>query len=264
MLRLNGKRAVFVEELEPHRKLAEGSIKEWTGNVSATLSVRPLYKESFDMRWRAKIVIGVNHGKICRFDPYDEPLVKRMLVIPHVSCFTTDSSQWDVVRNVYPMNTMLPRIACDEFRLVHMLWCLEGYRKFRQLGLGDETLHASILDFKKAFVHKNSPVYVFLGEILEVSPRPIDLLIMDNIWVLYQQDKRAIKWLTKEQFTVSFKVLVDTIKPGAFQETTVRGRRTLGAVGLRVKDHVLHSKQGSFMLDQRHEDGSSRVQPYLF
>jgi len=44
MCKLEGKRAVMVEELEPNKKMAEGFIKEMTNGTNAMVPVRELYR----------------------------------------------------------------------------------------------------------------------------------------------------------------------------------------------------------------------------
>ena len=101
MAKLASKRAVLVEELEPNKKLAEGTIKEMTNGTNALLPVRELHKGAKMMEMCAKIMVGCNHGKFPRFDPYDEALTGRFLPVPHISHFTSDVSKLDAVHHVY-------------------------------------------------------------------------------------------------------------------------------------------------------------------
>lgn len=64
--KLASKRCVLLEELEPNKKLAEGTVKEWTNGTNAILPVRDLYKGSKTIEMCAKIMVGCNHGKFPR------------------------------------------------------------------------------------------------------------------------------------------------------------------------------------------------------
>lgn len=262
----DGKRAIFVEELEPNKKLAEGSIKEWTSGTVREYPVRDLYKQPRPMRWRAKVFVGVNHGKISRFDPYDSALINRFLVIPHVSRFTSNPAEWDSLRNVYPMDMRIGEIAGTYWKMAHLNWCIDGFRRFREVGLGDETfLDRGILDFKMGFVHKNSPVYLYLGEVLEISPVAQDITYMDDVWKFYRDDRRSIKHLSKEQFAKSFEVLVNTLRPGSFRKLLKGVHLVEVAAGIRVKDGCGSFRRSTgYAVGGPPPDGGDRGEPYMF
>lgn len=220
MAKLRGKRAATVEELEPHKKLAEGLVKEITNGTNPVFPVRDLYKSTTMMEVCAKMMIGCNHGKFPRFDPYDEALTNRFLPVPHISHFTTESSKWDPVHHVYPADADVAEKMNDpEHRMAHMLWCLEGYDNYKRLrGFSPDTLPSCILDFKRVLIFKNTPVYAYLGEVLEETDRiDRDFLTMQTVWELYKKDRRSNKYLTMEQFASSFRVYVNSKIPNSFQ-----------------------------------------------
>ena len=236
MATLDGKRSVFVEELDPKHQLSEGNIKRWTGGGNPLLPARELHSKPYVMKWRAKIFVAVNRGKMARFDPYDDALYKRLLVIPHESYFTTDERALNPLRHIYRLNPQMPKIAIDNFKMAHMKFCLEGYARFRAVGLGDETMPGCILDFKKMFVYRDSPVYQYLNEWLEPSSRSEDVVQLDRMWEMYRRDKRSLRWLTKDQFTISFRVFAETVRPGSYEETTHWWTTVATIRGMRVKN----------------------------
>ena len=239
MCKLEGKRAVMVEELEPNKKMAEGFIKEMTNGTNAMVPVRELYRGSRIMEVCCKIMVGFNHGKSPRFDPYDEALTKRFLPVPHISHFTSDRRLWDPMKHVYPMEADIGEKINAECRLAHMLWCLEGYKAFKEKGLELDSMPKSIADFKKVLVFKNTPVYAYLGEVLEETDnREKDVVEMTSVWELYKKDKRSIRWLTLDQFEASFKVFVNGRVNNAYQRvmTSSGGQsRTAVARGFKIK-----------------------------
>ena len=238
MAKLRAKRAVIVEELEPQKKLAEGMVKEMTNGTNPIFMVRDLYKSASPMEICTKIMIGCNHGKFPRFDPYDEALTNRFLPVPHISHFTTDSSKWDAVRHIYPANADVAEKMNDpEHRMAHMLWCLEGYDNYKRLGgFGTDTLPNRILDFKRVFIFKNTPVYAYLGEVLEETDHPDrDLLSMGVVWDMYKKDRRSNKYLTMEQFEASFRVYVNSVVPNAFQYQRIGNVNAPHARGFKIR-----------------------------
>lgn len=239
MARLRGKRVAMPEELEPHKKLAEGLIKELTNGTNQQINVRDLYKSTSIMENCAKIVIGCNHGKFPRFDPYDEALTKRFLPVPHISHFTADSNSWDPVRHVYPEDaTVIEKLDNDDCRMAHMLWCLEGYDRFRTVSFSNDSLPTVIKEFKNTVLFKNTPVYCYLGEVLEETGNLSSNVTVDAVWDIYKKDRRSNRYLTLEQFTASFKVYVNSKVPNSFQTArTTRGSNqgTAFARGMKIK-----------------------------
>ena len=241
MAKLRAKRAVIVEELEPQKKLAEGLVKEMTNGTNPIFMVRDLYKSASPMEICTKVMIGCNHGKFPRFDPYDEALTNRFLPVPHISHFTTDSSKWDPVRHIYPANADVAEKMNDpEHRMAHMLWCLEGYDNYKRLqGFGTDTLPNRILDFKRVFIFKNTPVYAYLGEVLEETDHPErDMLGMGTVWDMYKKDRRSNKYLTMEQFEASFRVFVNSAVPNSFQYQRMGNASVPFARGFKIRPDV--------------------------
>lgn len=248
LCKLEGKRAVLVEEPEPNKKLAEGMIKELTNGTNAVLPVRDLYKTGRSMEVCCKIMVAFNNGKSPRFDPYDEALTKRFLPVPHVAHFTSDRRKWDPIRNVHPMDTGIGEKLNQECKLAHLLWCLEGYDNFKASGLELDSMPAVIGDFKRVLVFKNTPVYAYLGEVLEeTGDLQRDVLDMAVAWDMYKKDKRSIRWLTLEQFEASFKVFVNGRVPNAFQHVkTSSGAqgKTVVARGFKIKPPPVFGTNG--------------------
>lgn len=247
MAKLRGKRAATVEELEPHKKLAEGLIKEITNGTNPVFPVRDLYKSTSMMEVCAKMMIGCNHGKFPRFDPYDEALTNRFLPVPHISHFTTDSSKWDPVHHVYPADADVAEKMNDpEHRMAHMLWCLEGYDNYIRLrGFGNNSLPNCILDFKRVLIFKNTPVYAYLGEVLEETDRlDRDFLTMAQVWELYKRDRRSNKYLTMEQFASSFRVYVNSKIPNSFQYQKTGNSSVPFARGFKIRPDAEHMGAG--------------------
>lgn len=209
MAKLRGKRVAVPEELEPHKKLAEGIVKELTNGTNQIIPVRDLWQKGSIMETCVKLMVGCNRGKFPRFDPYDEALTNRLLTIPHMSHFTSNPQQWNAVRHIYPVvSNIEEKLTTEDGKMAHMLWCLEGYDNFVRLGgFGTETLPTSVLEFKRAWIFKNTPVYSWLGEVLEeTADTRRDVLAMAVVWDLYKKDRRSYKFLTMEQFESSFKV----------------------------------------------------------
>ena len=247
MAKLRGKRAAIVEELEPHKKLAEGLVKEITNGNNPIFPVRDLYKSTSLMEVCAKVMIGCNHGKFPRFDPYDEALTNRFMPVPHISHFTTESHKWDPVRHVYPASSEVAEKMNDpDVRMAHMLWCLEGYDNYKRLGgFSPNTLPNSILDFKRVLIFKNTPVYAYLGEVLEETERlDRDMLTMKAVWELYKKDRRSNKYLTMEQFTASFRVYVNSRIPNSFQYQGTGQNRVPYARGFQIRADASDSTYG--------------------
>lgn len=128
-------------------------------------------------------------------------------------------------------------------KLAHLLWCLEGYKNFKTRGLGLDTMPASITEFKKVMLFKNTPVYAYLGEVLEdTGDKDKDVLDMSVVWDMYKKDKRSNRWLTMEQFEASFKVYVNSKVSNAFQYArTCAGRpASVVARGFVIKQQPLY------------------------
>jgi len=226
MAKLESRRAVLIEELEPSKKLAEGRVKEMTNGTNAMIPVRDMYKTSHLMELTAKIMVGCNHGKFPRFDAYDEALTNRFLPVPHISHFTTDRTKIDPVHHVYLQEEDIGLRVKTMCRMAHMMWCLEGYANFKRMGLGLDTMHPSIAEFKKVLLFKNTPVYAYLGEVMEdTGDIAKDSVEMAAVWDLYKKDKRSNRFLTMEQFESSFKVFVNSRVPNAFQYKRSTGGR---------------------------------------
>jgi len=224
MAALGSKRCVMVEEVEPTKKLAEGNVKEWTSGENALIPVRALYRQPRMMEWCGKILIGCNHGKFPRFDAYDEALTNRFLTVPHISHFTSDRALVDPVHLIFPLDVDIVRRLKTDCRLAHLLWCLEGYDRFRAMGLDACTLPVSVRTFKSILLFKNTPVYSFLGDVLEESREPAGTPLdkrrtqtVEPVWDVYKRDKRSNKYLTREQFVASFKVYVNSKIKNSFQ-----------------------------------------------
>lgn len=241
MVKLASKRAVIVEELEPSKKLAEGTVKEMTNGTNALINVRDLYKSGGMIELCAKIMVGCNHGKFPRYDPYDEALTNRFLPVPHISHFTSDDSKLDSIKHVYKMDADIGDRVIKRCVTAHMLWCLEGYKRFKQFGLGLDTMPPSITEFKRIMLFKNTPVYVYLGEVLEdTGDKKKDILDMALVWDMYKKDKRSNRYLTMEQFEMSFKVYVNSQVSNSFQyvKTTTGKNSSVIARGFKIKPQI--------------------------
>lgn len=241
LMKLAGKRALICEELEPSKKLAEGTVKELTNGINPIITARNLYKSSQTIELCAKIMVGCNHGKFPRFDPYDTALTNRFLPVPHISHFTTDASKVDAIRHIYPVDLDM-NDKLRECNMAHFEWCLEGYTRFKTFGLGLDSMPQSITEFKRIFVFKNTPVFTYLGEVMEdTGDMRKDILDMNVVWDMYKKDKRSNKYLTLEQFESTFKVFANTHVQNSFQYIRTANGRTSGAVarGYKVKAQML-------------------------
>ena len=119
-----------------------------------------------------------------------------------------------------------------------MRWCLEGYKAFKRLGLEMETMPRSISDFRKVLVYKNTPVYAYLGDIMEdTTDLTKDVVEMAAAWDLYKKDRRSNKYLTIEQFESSFRVFANSKVPNSFQYVRTLGGKNGSATarGFRLK-----------------------------
>lgn len=241
LMKLAGKRVLVCEELEPSKKLAEGTVKELTNGINPVITARNLYKSSQTIELCAKIMVGCNHGKFPRFDPYDTALTNRFLPVPHISHFTTDASKLDAIRHIYPVDMNMNN-KLRECIMAHFEWCLEGYRNFQKFGLGLDSMPQSITEFKRIFVFKNTPVFTYLGEVMEdTGDIRKDILDMNVVWDMYKKDKRSNKYLTMEQFESTFKVFANTYVQNSFQYIRTANGRTSGAVarGYKVKAQMM-------------------------
>lgn len=121
----------------------------------------------------------------------------------------------------------------------HMRWCLDGYKAFKRSGLEMETMPRSIVDFRKVLVFKNTPVYAYLGDIMEdTSDLVKDVVDMAAAWDMYKKDRRSNKYLTLEQFESSFRVFANTHVPNSFQYSRTTSGRNGSAMarGYRLKN----------------------------
>lgn len=166
--------------------------------------------------------------------------------MPHISHFTSDRSKLDPVHHVYLADNDIGERVRKECRMAHMLWCLEGYANFKRLGLGLDTMPPSITEFKKVLLFKNTPVYAYLGEVLEDTHNLTrDVVDMAVVWDMYKRDKRSNRWLTLEQFESSFKVYVNSKVTNAFQYVRTSSGRpgSVVARGFTIKAQPVLQQQ---------------------
>jgi putative DNA primase/helicase len=121
IMKLKGLRAVFTQEVDEHKKMATGRIKNVTGED--LISARPLYGEWVDFYPEFKIVMAVNHQPDILDDT--NAMWRRLRAVPFTVIFQgrADTSLRKKLRGE------LPGI---------LNWCLRGLRAWQELRAANE------------------------------------------------------------------------------------------------------------------------------
>lgn len=235
LMKMANKRAIIYEELEHSKKLNEGFVKEMTSGLNPIVSARNLYKGVVMLELCCKMLVACNHGKFPRFDSYDTALTNRFLIVPHVSHFTANRNILDDTKHVYLIDFDLPD-KLNNIKMTHMKWLIDGYRNARWMKFADDTLDRSLNDFKQQFIYKNTPIYIYLGEeLVNTGDMEKDKLDMACVWDKYRRDRRSNKYITMEQFMLTFKVFVNTELRNSFQFRTELNNRIPIARGFKLR-----------------------------
>lgn len=234
---LQGKRVSLTEELDPRKPLNMGDIKEWTNGTNCKTKVRQLHKNFVDMTITAKFHVGVNHCKFPYFDTSDTAFRDRLLPVPYISHFTDKDHKLDSVHHIYKRCPEFGREA-KQCRLAHILWCIEGFKRMKEMGMGDNTVSDYMLRFKEEFIFKQSLAYDVLADIMvDTQDLRRDIVDVEDAWQEYKNDKRFQKFTNKDEFTTTFRVFVNSKVPNSFQFDIVDGnKRRYYARGFKIRE----------------------------
>jgi putative DNA primase/helicase len=131
---LRGLRFVSSSETDEGKRLAEGLLKEMSGN--RTIKARFLYKDEFEFEPTFKIWLAVNH--LPRIRGTDEGIWRRLKRIPFSVSIPTDQQDKTLV---YRLLLELPGI---------LAWAMEGYRSWAAIGIGDcEEVNSATKEYRE-------------------------------------------------------------------------------------------------------------------
>src|SRR5690606_12666871 len=119
LARLKGARFVAATETDEGRRIAEGLVKQLTGDDK--VSARFLFKETFEFKPTAKLWLATNHKPVVRGTDYG--FWRRVRLIPFTRQFASEER-----------DTRLPEKLRKELPGI-LRWAVEGARLYRQEGM---------------------------------------------------------------------------------------------------------------------------------
>jgi hypothetical protein len=212
LLGLVGKRIGVAEELESTKQLNESEIKHWTNGTNTAVAVRQLYQQQYTTRLTCKFHVGANNNKFPKCDAVgDQALKDRLFILPYMSKFANVSRDLPLQRVFVRdknLTTVLPRLRWD-----HLMWCIEGFKMYREEGLDYETLPPFMRQFKDSVLVQQSPVYGILCDlVIKATPQEIQSnvsrrrgLDVRAVWDAVMQDKRFRGYMDQSMVEQAFK-----------------------------------------------------------
>lgn len=147
--KLKGVRLALTSESGIDNSFDDGTLKLLTGGDEIT--ARPLHSNPITFSPSHKLVGSSNYMPSIK-DVTDEGIKRRLVIIPFHGAFKRD-------------NTLRPRLEEPENLADCLLWAYEGYRKWQEMGLDEDTYSQEIAAANKTYYIEND----FIGEFLDGS-----------------------------------------------------------------------------------------------
>jgi putative DNA primase/helicase len=209
LARLHGARLVTASEGESGAYLAEGVVKQLTGDDAIT--VRRLYENEFEFRPGAKIFLATNHEP--RIRGTDEGIWRRLWLLPFTVTIPEDKRD----------PSILDKLEAEGSGILN--WCIEGLRRYQEndcrLAPPEKVLAATA-----RFRSESDMVGRFLAQEMRVEP-----LGTIERTVLY---KIYLKWCEDEgEKPVSNRAVIKYLRERGFGERKLGG--AMCWTGIRIK-----------------------------
>lgn len=150
---LQGQRFVVCAETGDGRRMDESRVKMLTGGD--TISAKRLYHDRFTFKPTHQLVLMTNHKPVVSGTDYG--LWRRLRLIPFTRKFEGADRDPD-----------LPAKLRAEIGGI-LTWCVQGYAKYRQRGLGDAP--AAVLEATKEYRTSSDTLAQFLADKCELDPQ---------------------------------------------------------------------------------------------
>jgi hypothetical protein len=207
-----GKRVGVAEELESTKQLNESEIKHWTNGTNPMVAARQLYHQQHMARLVCKFHVGANNNKFPKCDAIgDQALKDRLFIIPYMSKFVNMQHDRPMDKVFVRDSSLSSKLQC--MRWPHMMWCLEGYKAYKEEGLDHDGLPPFMKQFKDGVLVQQSPVYGILMDILvKADPEEVRQnerkgkgLDVRAVWDAVMNDKRFRGYMDQGMVEQAFK-----------------------------------------------------------
>lgn len=213
--RLRGARLVVGSEVDEGRRLAEGMIKQITGND--TVAARFLHKEFFEFKPSCKIWLAANHRPAV--SEQDDAMWRRILQIPFEQKIPEEKQNPEVKLKLQDLNLAGPAI---------LAWAVEGALSWQEVGLG---IPPAVRAATQAYREEMDPLGDFL---LDACRLGAELKVpVNDLWRAYQA------WLGPSRQSFGLRPRDFGVRLEARGFTSVRGAHgTRMRKGLALVNHA--------------------------
>lgn len=171
---------VTLAEVGAGETIDGNALKKITGNDLIT--ARQLYSGDMEAR-HPRFTPYLATNTVPKIKDADDATKRRLVVLPftHEAEKGRTSHESDIIKN-------------PENQRAVLWWLIEGYRRWREKGLAEDTWPKEVLELREEFISDTSPLHLFLGEVtVREEGAKVEKDILWKKWVSWNENQNITR-----------------------------------------------------------------------